>query len=54
VTVDLTEASRTAEGQTATFDPRTIRHVEISVDDTNIGNRTDVANNSLGFAEIRY
>jgi len=53
LTVDLTDSSRTAEGQTVTFSERTFRTVEITVDDTNIGNRTDLFNNSLGFAEIR-
>ena len=53
ITVDLTDASRTAEGQTVTFPTRSFHRLEITVDDTNVGDDVppDVSN-PVGFAEI--
>lgn len=54
VTVDLTDESRTAAGQTVTFPRRKFRALEITVDETNIGTRPNYSGVSgVGFAEIR-
>jgi hypothetical protein len=54
VTVDLHDASRTAEGETVRFPRRTFERFEIRVDDSNVGNTFDYpTGNNVGFAEIR-
>jgi hypothetical protein len=54
MTVDLGDESRTAEGQTVTFDERTFSELEIEVEDDNIGTRPNyIGTSGVGFAEIR-
>ena len=53
VTVNLDPSSRTPTGQTVTFPSRQFQHLEIRVDDTNVGNGTTGPTNDVGFAEIR-
>ena len=54
ITVDLEDASRTAAGQTVTFPRRTFHRLEITIDDTNVGDTFDYPyENNVGFAEIR-
>ncbi|MGH8984998.1 MAG: alpha-(1-_3)-arabinofuranosyltransferase domain-containing protein [Acidimicrobiia bacterium] len=54
VTVDLGDASRAAEGQTVEFSRRTIRRLEIVVEDDNVGPRANfIGTSAVGFAEIR-
>jgi arabinofuranan 3-O-arabinosyltransferase len=54
VTVDLGDESRTEAGQTVSFPQRTIRRLEIVVDDDNIGSRANyIGTSGVGFAEIR-
>jgi hypothetical protein len=53
VTVDLTEASRQPGGQRVDIGRRTIRRVEIEVDETNIGRRDSYTGfSAVGLAEI--
>jgi hypothetical protein len=54
ITVDLHDASRTAEGETVRFPRRSFERFEITIDDTNVGNTFDYpTSNNVGFAEIR-
>ena len=54
VTVDLGDASRTAEGETVTFPTRTFHRLEVSIVETNAGDTIDFPlSNNVGFAEIR-
>jgi hypothetical protein len=54
VEVDLHDASRTADGETFAFPARNFRRLEITVDDTNVGDTFDYpTSNNVGFAEIR-
>ncbi|HEY7106940.1 MAG TPA: alpha-(1-_3)-arabinofuranosyltransferase family protein [Acidimicrobiia bacterium] len=54
VSIDLGDASRTAAGQTFTFPKRTFHRLDITVDDTNVGDTFDYpTSNNVGFAEIR-
>jgi arabinofuranan 3-O-arabinosyltransferase len=54
ITVDLTDASRTADGQTVTFPARKFDRLEITIADTNVGDESSQPfSNSVGFAEIR-
>jgi arabinofuranan 3-O-arabinosyltransferase len=53
VSVNLDDGSRTATGQTVTFPKRTFHRMDITIDDTNVGNAVTDANNNIGFAEIR-
>jgi hypothetical protein len=54
ITVDLGDASRTADGQTVPFESRTFHRLELRIADTNVGDeRTAPYANSVGFAEIR-
>lgn len=53
--VVLDESSRTPEGQTVGFPSRSFRRLEITIDDTNVGDTFAYpASNDVGFAEIRY
>ncbi len=53
VTVDLTDASRTAAGQVVTFPARGFTRLDITLDATNIGARaTYTGLSSVGFAEV--
>ena len=53
VTVDLTDASRTAAGQVVTFDRRTFSQLDITVDETNVGRqRTYDTYSAVGLAEV--
>ncbi len=54
VTVDLTDASRTADGQTVSFPSRTFKRLDVTIADTNVGDESSQPySNSVGFAEIR-
>jgi hypothetical protein len=54
VSVDLGDASRTAAGQTVTFPKRTFHRLDVTIDDTNVGDTFDYpTSNNVGFAEIR-
>jgi hypothetical protein len=54
VTVDLTDASRTAAGQTVTFPRRTFHRLDLELTDTNVGaDARQPYANSVGFAEVR-
>ena len=54
ITVDLTDASRTADGQTVTFPSRTFHRLDVTIADTNVGDESaQPYSNSVGFAEIR-
>ncbi|HXY93341.1 MAG TPA: DUF3367 domain-containing protein, partial [Acidimicrobiia bacterium] len=54
VTVELHDASRTPAGETVQFPRRTFHRLEITVDDTNVGDTFDYpTSNNVGFAEIR-
>jgi hypothetical protein len=54
IDVDLDATSRTAEGQTIDFSPRTFKRLEIEITDTNLGRRRLNGNtNAVGFAEVR-
>jgi hypothetical protein len=54
VVVHLGDASRTADGETFEFPERTFRRLEVTIDDTNVGDSYDFpTNNRVGFAEIR-
>ncbi len=54
ISVDLTDASRTADGQTVTFPSRKFHQVDITITDTNVGDESSQPySNSVGFAEIR-
>jgi arabinofuranan 3-O-arabinosyltransferase len=54
-TATLDDASRTDDGQTVEFPSRTFRRLEITIDDTNVGDTFDhPASNDVGLAEIRY
>ncbi|MGQ0803305.1 MAG: discoidin domain-containing protein, partial [Actinomycetota bacterium] len=51
---DLGDESRTDAGQTVTFPRRTVRRLEIVVEDDNIGSRANyIGTSGVGFAEIR-
>ena len=53
LSVDLTEESRGAGGQTVTFPRRTFERFEVTVDDTNVANEAfGELTNNVGFAEI--
>ena len=53
VVVDLNDASRTPEGQTVGFPARSFHRLEITVDDTNVGDAVPIDyTNPVGFAEI--
>jgi len=53
LTVPLGDSSRTDAGQTIRFPKRAFRRLDIRVDDTNSGARTDLFKSGVGFAEIR-
>ncbi len=54
-TVTLDDASRTDDGQTVEFPSRAFHRLEITIDDTNVGDTFEYpASNDVGFAEIRY
>jgi hypothetical protein len=54
VVAHLGDESRRADGQTFEFPERTFRRLEITVDDTNVGDSFDYpTSNNVGFAEIR-
>ncbi|TMK54518.1 MAG: hypothetical protein E6G60_21875, partial [Actinobacteria bacterium] len=53
LTVPLDDSSRGPFGQTIPFSARRFRTLDVRVADTNVGNRTDLANSAVGFAEIR-
>jgi hypothetical protein len=54
VIVHLGDESRTADGETFEFPERTFRRLEITIDDTNVGDAFDYpTSNNVGFAEIR-
>ncbi len=53
ITVDLGDASRTADGQTVTFPKHTFHRFELRIADTNVGDEhTAPYANNVGFAEI--